>query len=98
MSNSEINKVKELTEKIESNTASFTEYQEYQNILVQYGISQDMIDNELAEGNVKKITDLFLLRKTASDDRKKQINRFVVTGIVGLGLGLLLYWSSKRND
>jgi len=95
MSLDETRKLQELADKIKFDTATKEEYEEYYNILIESGISKNTIDNQLANGNFKTITDLYLTRKNADEERKRLINRNVVSGLVGIGLGVLLYWSFK---
>ncbi len=89
-------RIRDLAENIKFNTARKEEYQEYYDLLIKYGIDKEIIDEHLANGNVKRISDIYRLRMTGSEIRKQQIRSYAITGLVGLGLGLLLYWTGKK--
>ncbi|OFX27797.1 MAG: hypothetical protein A2033_15855 [Bacteroidetes bacterium GWA2_31_9] len=90
MSQENIDRIKILAERIKFNEATKNEYNEYVDLLLKNGITQDEINNALRKGNLDNIIQLYEKRKKVSSIGLKPINRYVIPAIVGFGLGLAM--------
>ncbi|MEP2936864.1 MAG: hypothetical protein ABJM06_00620 [Gilvibacter sp.] len=77
-----------LTQKIENNTANLDDYNRYESILLQGGLSLDYIHSYLNRAGFRDWNDLVLARR--SKEVEKSTNAGVIGAIIGLGLGLLI--------
>jgi hypothetical protein len=80
--------LEELTQKIENNTAKVSDYQRYEYLLQEGGLSHDYIYSYLDRAGFNSWQDLIEARK--NKERKETMNAVAVGGLVGLGIGLLL--------
>jgi hypothetical protein len=77
-----------LTRKIEQNTATLDDYNRYETILLQGGLSSDYIHSYLIRAGFSNWNDLVLARR--NKEQEKSQNAGVIGALVGLGLGLLI--------
>lgn len=82
------NELENLTHKIEHNTATLSDYQRYEFLLEQGGLSHDYIYSYLNRAGFSSWQDLIKARK--SKEKTEMLNAVAVGGLVGLGIGLLL--------
>lgn len=77
-----------LTRKIENNSASLSDYQRYELLLEQGGLSRDYIYSYLDRAGFDTWQDLINARK--NKEKRDLINAAAVGGLLGLGVGILL--------
>ena len=77
-----------LTQKIESNTANLNDYQRYEILLENGGLSKEYIYSYLNRAGFNSWDELINARK--EKERVKDNNAKLIGGIVGLGLGILI--------
>lgn len=77
-----------LTQKIEQNTANLEDYNRYETILLQGGLSSDYIHSYLNRAGFSNWSELVIARR--NKEIEKSNNAGVIGAIVGLGLGLLI--------
>ena len=88
LENNTYNELELLTQKIESNTAVLSDYQRYELILKNGGLSKEYIYSYLNRAGFNGWIDLINARKEKEKEKDNQAK--LIGGIVGLGLGLLL--------
>lgn len=86
--NSLYNELEVLTQKIEKNTAILSDYQRYEYLLKQGGLSNDYIYSYLNRAGFNNWTELINARKNI--ENQETSNAIVVGGLIGIGIGLLL--------
>lgn len=82
------NELELLTQKIEYNTASLSDYQRYELLLEQGGLTHDYIYSYLNRAGFNSWQDLINARK--DKEKSEMLNAVAIGGLVGLGVGLLL--------
>ena len=89
-----------LLDKIRYNTAKLSDYNRYEEILVQNGITDQQMVMILRRNGFYSIEQYLNQRATAKTiDEKRRTEGEILGGILGLGGGLLLLWtllSSKK--
>ncbi|WP_299836428.1 hypothetical protein [uncultured Tenacibaculum sp.] len=88
LANSKYSELELLTQKIESNTADLNDYQRYEILLQNGGLSREYIYSYLNRAGFNNWNDLINARK--EKERAKDNNAKLIGGIVGLGLGILI--------
>lgn len=88
LANSTYNELELLTQKIESNTADLNDYQRYEILLQNGGLSREYIYSYLKRAGFNNWNDLINARK--QKERVKDNNAKLIGGIIGLGLGILI--------
>lgn len=83
-----------LTEAIETNTASLHDYHRYEELLLQSGLSHAYIFSYLQRAGFTSWEDFWRARHDVA--RREQVSGTVIGGVVGLGLGVLLYSALKE--
>jgi len=77
-----------LSKKIETNSANLDDYKQYENILLNSGLSREYIYNFLNRAGFKTWEEFASARN--DKEKEKNISSTVIGGIIGLGLGLIL--------
>jgi hypothetical protein len=78
-----------LAEAIRNNTASLDDYQRYEQLLLWSGLPREYIYSYLQRGGFNSWQEFVAARQSRED--AGQISGAVIGGLVGLGLGVLLY-------
>ncbi|GAA4292574.1 hypothetical protein [Aestuariibaculum suncheonense] len=86
--NNTYNELELLTQKIETNTADLKDYQRYEILLQNGGLSKEYIYSYLNRAGFNDWNELLNARK--EKERAKDNNAKLIGGIIGLGLGILI--------
>jgi len=84
-----LNELEVLTQRIEQNTATLTDYKRYEMLLLNGGLTHSYIFSYLNRAGFNTWEDFVLARRN-KEMRNKDVEGAVVGGLIGLGLGLLL--------
>ena len=90
-----INELEVLTQKIERNTATLTDYDRYENLLQKGGLTHNYIYSYLNRAGFNTWDEFLQARKQKKND---QMSGALVGGIIGLGIGLLLMSTFGDKD
>lgn len=82
------NELDHLCQKIENNSAKLVDYQRYEFLLTQGGLSRDYIFSYLNRAGFNNWQDLINARD--NQETKEIFKAVAIGGLVGLGLGLIL--------
>jgi len=99
MENNLTHELEVLSQKIEDNSASLTDYKRYETILLKGGMSHDYIFENLSKAGFNTWEDLVKARKR-KEKRNGGIEAGIIGGLLGLALGLILvgiFGSGKKK-
>ena len=96
MSKGVYNQLERLTKKIEDNTASLQDYQQYESILRKGGLTHDYIFSYLQKAGFNSWVDFVKARKNI--EYKERTLPVAIGGIIGIGVGLLLMGVFSKED
>lgn len=92
-----LNRLNILTEKIRTNTASASEYGEYERLLINSGaFTKQEVQSHLAKADLHSYEALILRRTTKTLEERKFVEGAVVVGLVALGLALIFSGGTKK--
>lgn len=90
MNNQIYTELESLSQKIEFNTASISDYQRYEELLLTAGLPKDYILSYLKRGNMKSWEELIKARKKQGKLSEENLKMTVVGGLLGLAIGLFV--------
>jgi hypothetical protein len=99
---SHLERIKVLTEKIETGNADLLEYQEYETLLIEGGFTTDTIREKMRRNGYQEYKDYLDARKNAkSYEEKRIVNSIIAASLVAFGLAILIWVAMgiiKRKD
>ena len=107
MNEKDINRIEQLSDKIQNNTANLNDYEEYEKLLIQGGYSKKIILKTLKDANIETYKELIEKRnkiyaeikqsKIEALERRKIVEGIAVVGLIALGLAVLFNLFRKDN-
>jgi hypothetical protein len=91
MTNKELySELENITQKIEQDTATLSDYQRYELLLLQGGLTKEYIYSYLNKAGFNSWQEFIDARK--DKEKKELVGAVTIGGLIGLGVGLLIKW------
>ena len=95
ISNQIYHELEVLTQKIEQNTASLSDYKRYETILINAGLPREYIFSYLQRAGFTTWDDFYRARTIKAQANQEKLEAIAIGGLIGIGIGLLI---SAMND
>jgi|GEM_PF-2947708 len=89
--------IEHLAFKIENNTAQLTDYQNYENLLINVGLPRDFIFSYLKKADIDSWEALLEARTKQEKMQKENRKAMAIGGVVGIGIGVVLAQSHQMT-
>jgi hypothetical protein len=87
--------IERLSQKIRNNTATLSEYQRYEQLLVDNGLPLNFVRSSLEKSGYRSWEELIRIRKDETRDRYRETD--TIGWLIGFGKSILLYDKLQRD-